>query len=117
MPTHIQSHLAKILKKHQQLPFLNPAFADYMSQLQKQLGVTDSCFESLGTFPVKRWCLYHFAVEAKKPEKWTGNFTIQNVGCEYVEYQTDCLFRECNDLDDVLGAIKGWELESKQILN
>lgn len=116
MPQHAGSHLDKILKKFQGLPLLNPAFADYMTTLQKTLGVNDNHHESLGTFPISRWSLYRYMLEAKKPEKWSGDFTIVNMGCEFVEYRTDHLFRDCEDVRGIVERLKQLELDSRSIL-
>jgi hypothetical protein len=64
-----------------------------MTQVQKTLGVNDLNHESLGAFPIKRWGMHSYTLEAKKPEKWSGEFTIINMGCEYVEFCTDQFFR------------------------
>jgi hypothetical protein len=41
--------------------------------------------EDLGVFPLSRWSMYHFMQQAKKDD-WSGEFTIVNMGAEYVDW-------------------------------
>lgn len=51
-----------------------------------------------------------------KKDTWSGEFTIFNMGCEYVEYRLDRFFRDVEDVRGIVDRLKSWELESKQIL-
>lgn len=48
-----------------------------------------------------------------KKDTWSGEFTIFNMGCEYVEYRLDRFFRDVEDVRGILDRLKSWELESK----
>lgn len=52
--------------------------------------------------------------EAKR-DKWSGDFTIFNMGCEYADFCLARHFRGVTDDKEILWGIKEWELESRLI--
>ena len=56
-------------------------------------------------FPLKRWSMHQYYQEARKDD-WSGEFTILNMGSEYVEYQVCSLFKNVQDVRGIVDALK-----------
>jgi hypothetical protein len=54
--------------------------------------------------------------EAKK-DKWSGEFTIFNMGCEYADYCMQRHFKGVTDDKEILRSLKEWELETRLIIS
>ena len=54
--------------------------------------------------------------EAKK-DKWSGEFTIFNMGSEYAEYSVQRHFKGVTCDKDILRRLKEWELDTRLIIS
>jgi len=54
--------------------------------------------------------------EAKK-DKWSGEFTIFNMGSEFAEYSVNRHFKGVSNDKDILRSLKEWELETRLIIS
>lgn len=52
--------------------------------------------------------------EAKR-DKWSGDFTIFNMGCEYANFSLEKHFKGVADEKEILRSLKEWELETRLI--